>query len=232
MDVFGGCAAFCGIGSPLTHAVGLGIGLNLTAVECEAELARLEQFFRAREATPNLEISTLAEFHLLELLVQRGYQPFEWNHVLWRKLEQGEWLPPSRVEVRRTADPEAWSLTLLRGFLGRELVTSEELAIGFALFHASGARAYTAYVDGVAAGCGLLSLHDGVGLFHADSTLNEFRGRGVQAALIRARLIDAVAAGAWVATAATGPGTVSQRNYERQGFHVLYARQGLARESK
>jgi GNAT superfamily N-acetyltransferase len=229
-DVFGGTAAFAGAGSPLTHAVGLGIGLNLTAPQLDQEYGRLESFFARNLVSPNLEVSTLAEFHLLDLLVTRGFKPFEWNHILWRRLRPGDWLPPSRVDVRQSTDGEQWSCVVAQGFFERTEISEAEMNIGRPLFRSGGARAYTAYVDGQPAGCGALFLHEGLALFHCDSTLPAFRGHGVQAALIRRRLIDAVASGAWLATCATAPGSISQRNYERQGFSVLYARLGLLRE--
>lgn len=54
--------------------------------------------------------------------------------------------------------------------------------------------------------------------FFADSTLPEHRGRGVQRALIAARLALARDAGCDLAFAATAAGSASQRSYERAGF--------------
>jgi hypothetical protein len=225
-------AAYAGTGSPLTHAVGPGVGLNLSDGEWQAGLDRMERFFRERGATPAVEVSTLADFRLLELLGSRGYRPAEWNHVLWRRLERGEWLgaAPRDVAVQLARDAEGWSRNLARGFFARDEVSAEEEQIGIPLFHARGAQAYEAVLGdsgGVVAGCGALTVGDGVALFHADSTIEGYRARGVQAALIRRRLGDALDGGATLATAATMPGTVSQRNYERYGFQVLYARLNL-----
>jgi hypothetical protein len=50
----------------------------------------------------------------------------------------------------------------------------------------------------------------------------------VQTALIRARLAFAAAAGCDLAAVNTVPGSVSQRNAERQGFRVVYTRALLA----
>lgn len=64
-----------------------------------------------------------------------------------------------------------------------------------------------------------------------DAVLPRFRGRGLQKALIRARLWDAVAAGCDLATASTLPSTPSQRAYEACGFRVAYPKVEMARDA-
>jgi len=71
-------------------------------------------------------------------------------------------------------------------------------------------------------------IHDGLAALFADSTTVSCRGAGLHAALIRGRLRDAAAAGCDLATAATLPGSNSQRNYERRGFQVVYTKAILA----
>jgi GNAT superfamily N-acetyltransferase len=62
------------------------------------------------------------------------------------------------------------------------------------------------------------------------STLPEFRRRGVQTALQHARLTFAAGAGCDLATTITQPGSASQRNAERRGFHVIYTRVKFLKE--
>jgi GNAT superfamily N-acetyltransferase len=62
------------------------------------------------------------------------------------------------------------------------------------------------------------------------STRHEFRRRGVQAALISARLEAGRAAGCDLAMSVTQPSSGSQRNLERQGFRVVYTRTKFTRE--
>ena len=68
----------------------------------------------------------------------------------------------------------------------------------------------------------------GLAILFADGTLPGARRQGLQSALIRARLHDAAARGCDLATASTLPGSLSQRNYERCGFQVVYTRAILA----
>jgi GNAT superfamily N-acetyltransferase len=62
----------------------------------------------------------------------------------------------------------------------------------------------------------------GVAHFYIDSTMPEYRGRGIQAALLRARLADARKAGFDLASVAPQPGDGSCRSVERAGFSLAY----------
>ncbi|ADV66405.1 N-acetyltransferase [Deinococcus maricopensis] len=59
---------------------------------------------------------------------------------------------------------------------------------------------------------------------HLGSTTPTARARGVQTALLHARLTHARAAGATLAVMSARPGTASARNAERAGLHLAYAR--------
>lgn len=85
-------------------------------------------------------------------------------------------------------------------------------------------RTYIAYVDGEPAGFGQLHMANGVGSLALAGTLKEFRGRGVQTALILRRIADAAAAGCDLIATQTGNGTASQRNMERLGLRVAYTK--------
>jgi GNAT superfamily N-acetyltransferase len=61
------------------------------------------------------------------------------------------------------------------------------------------------------------------GLFGA-STLVEFRGRGVQTALLHARLRRAEEAGCELVMSLARPGSHSQRNITRLGLETIYTR--------
>jgi ribosomal protein S18 acetylase RimI-like enzyme len=55
-------------------------------------------------------------------------------------------------------------------------------------------------------------------------TLTEFRGRGLQTALLRTRMADAARAGCEYAVVVTQGGITSQRNCERLGFSAAYSK--------
>jgi len=72
-------------------------------------------------------------------------------------------------------------------------------------------------------------IHDHLVLICGDGTLPQFRHRGVQTQLLRARLAHAQREGCKLAAICTQPGSGSQRNAERQGFRTVYARTMLVR---
>jgi GNAT superfamily N-acetyltransferase len=83
---------------------------------------------------------------------------------------------------------------------------------------------FIAALDGIPGAAGALSLHKGVALFSGASTIPEMRRRGLQAALLEARLRYAFEHGYELAMMVTEAGSQSQRNAERQGFRIAYTR--------
>ena len=87
-----------------------------------------------------------------------------------------------------------------------------------------GTTAWLARVDDQPVGGGSLTILDGLSLISGDGTLPSYRHRGVQTLLLQCRLAHAAASGCELAAICTQPGSGSQRNTERQGFQVVYAR--------
>jgi len=95
-----------------------------------------------------------------------------------------------------------------------------------------GVTCFLASIDGQPAGGGAVSFRDGTASLFSTSVLPGFRRRGVQTALLQARLAAAAAAGCDLATVMTSPGSSSQRNVQRSGFAVAYTRLVVAREER
>jgi GNAT superfamily N-acetyltransferase len=74
------------------------------------------------------------------------------------------------------------------------------------------------------AGGALMSARDGVLQLGGAATHPQHRRRGIQQALLAARLTTARELGCNIAVVATQPGTQSQHNAQRCGFSLLYAR--------
>jgi len=68
-----------------------------------------------------------------------------------------------------------------------------------------------------------------VGLYGA-GTLNAYRGRGLQTAMLQRRMQAAAEAGCEYAVIITQGGTTSQRNAERLGFRVAYSKATLVKQ--
>jgi GNAT superfamily N-acetyltransferase len=148
--------------------------------------------------------------------------------ILVRSVDKAERFPdlPPGLAVHRAApeDAAAWVHTSLAGFAPPGSDPSFDRAPFFeAGFHGQFAVYFTATVAGTVAGGAALGIHGGAAHFFADSTLPAFRGRGVQGALIAARLSHAREVGCDLACAATAAGSASQRNFERAGFAPAYS---------
>jgi GNAT superfamily N-acetyltransferase len=80
------------------------------------------------------------------------------------------------------------------------------------------------------AGAAAVAIRRGLTALFTASTRVAFRGRGVQTALLQARLALAAAMGCDLAVVQTKPGSASQRNVERVGFCLAYTKVTMVRE--
>ncbi len=99
LPVGGGYAVFMGVGSPLSQVQGVG----LYGPVGDAELERMESFYRERGAPIQMELASLADSSLLGLLSRRGYRAVEQTHVLVRPLGSRE--PADEVPSPREKGP-------------------------------------------------------------------------------------------------------------------------------
>ena len=83
---------------------------------------------------------------------------------------------------------------------------------------------FLARVDGAPAGAAVLSIHDDIGYLAAGSVLPAFRGRGVHAALIAARLRRANTRQCRIVCGNAAWGSQSQRNQQRAGLAIAYVK--------
>jgi hypothetical protein len=221
--VAGGIAVFCGAGSPLTHALGVGMHGPVTA----EDLDDLEAFFEQRNAPVTLDVCPHADVSLREVLAHRDYRAAEFINVMVRSLSPDETIEArSGVEVH-PAEPhehDDYVRAVIGGFFGRSELTEDEMRLGSTLFHMPCTTAFLATVDGHVAGGGGLSVRNKVASLFGDATLPEYRNRGVHTAVIRARMLAGAAHGCDVITAGTMPGSTSQGNFERLGFRVAYTK--------
>jgi GNAT superfamily N-acetyltransferase len=215
IEIAGGYASFCGVGSPLTHAIGLG----LNGLVAAAEFDRLESFYKSRGSAINLDLYPHADWSMFELVAARGYRIVECNNVLVGPVAGS---PAARVQI--AAATEAWARTVIEGFFPQTDFSESELDVCRRLLKMENATAWLATVDGNPAAAAAMNTRGKLALLFADSTLGKYRGRGLHLALIRARLKHAADQGCDLATASTAPGSTSQRNYERAGFRVVYTK--------
>ncbi len=227
LEVAGGVAFFASPSYPVNQVVGMGLHGEVTA----HDINLVEDFFRRRGVPSTVVVSPLAHESLRALLGERGYGIAEFNSVLIRRINPQEpFTSPPGVSVERVT-PEtsrAWMSAIAKGF-AQEIAVAEDVFGGFAAL--PGALAFLARIeDKVVGGCGGRVIPEaGIAAFFGTATVPEYRGRGVQSALIARRLHEAALAGCEYAVVSTHPGSGSQRNMERRGFHVAYTKAVMMR---
>lgn len=215
-------AMFDGPLSPLTQSFGLGLS---GALEDE-EFDELEAFFRDRGAPVQHEVSPLIGPETLGRLNARGYQVTEFSTVMARSTHDGI-VEPTQVRVRMVGAAEAdlWSRTAADGWASESAELSNFIrSFGRIITHSAGVHCFLAELEGRPAAAAALSLNGGIALLAGASTIPQARRKGMQQALLHARLRFAAEAGARLAMMVAAPGSGSQRNAERQGFRVVYTR--------
>jgi GNAT superfamily N-acetyltransferase len=227
-EVAGGWAAFAGAGFPVNRAVGLGMSRPVTA----EDLDEVEHFYEELGAVGQVDVCPYADPSLVGLLRSRGYTLLRFFSVLTRPLvvedaaAPGAAAAPCAVELVGPEHAELWAQTAARAFTNRQTVPADhiDLLLARAATTRPGVRCFLARSGDEPAGVGAVNVHERVATLFSAATMPAFRRRGVQAALVAARLGEAARAGCDLAAVLAEPASDSERNLERSGFRGLYTR--------
>jgi hypothetical protein len=237
LPIAGGQAVYAGPSAPMTKLIGLGFDgpVDLSV------LSEVEREWRDRAEPVRVEISNLADPTVSEALTERGYRLRGFENVLGRllkTLEPVEPKPELKVEIAQEADTKTWMNIAVTSFSELDgtgsgpddSVSREELKRLLTEFMVvPGFVRYLGRIDGQPVGEASMRLDQGLAQLCGAGTLPEFRGRGMQKALLARRLFDAKAAGCDLAVVTTAPGSRSQANVMQRGFALLYTRAVLVR---
>ncbi len=226
MEAAGAFAMFDGIESPCTQTFGLGVFDEVT----NADLDKIEAFFKERNAPVLHEVSPLADASLFALLNERGYQPLEFTSVMYRPLEReiNLGVPVNSKIVTRiieAGEEKLWARTSARGWV-TEMPELFDFMNEFGEISArcAGAKSFLAEIENQLIAAGALFIYDGTALLAGASTVPEGRRQGAQTALLDARLRYAAEQDYTIAMMGALPGSQSQRNAEKNGFRIAYTR--------
>jgi len=223
IECAGAYAVFDRIDSPVTQTFGLGIFQELTA----ASLDVIERFFLDRGAQVLHEVSPLAGVGALGLLCARQYRPIEISNVMYRPVEKPatEEYGDARVRVMGPEEAQLWATVSAKGW-SHEHPELLDFVLQTAAISAAREQSpcFLAELEGQLGAAASLCIHKGVALFAGAATIPEMRRRGLQSALLQARMRYAFDHGCDVAMMVAEAGGGSQRNAERQGFRIAYTR--------
>ncbi|GGL10424.1 GNAT family N-acetyltransferase [Deinococcus radiotolerans] len=182
------------------------------ATPTEADLSAFEAFSAQHAAPITLHVLSPFVNAALPLLTARGYVLSYTLHAYTRDLRD---LPSTpALEVTAETDPATWAALSGQGFgPGSEPIMRVVAGL-------PGTQRFTAHVDGQHAGTAALNVQGNVAALFGTSTRPQWRGRGVQTALLAARLHAARGQGAALASVFATPGSDSERNIRRAGFQL------------
>ncbi len=233
----GGVATYAGPESPLNKVAGLGIERALTG----EELDRIEGRFAAMNAPVQVELSSHADSQVGELLARRGYRLVAVENVLGRSISHEDACAPAagQIAVAHADSIETWLSAVIDGFavpdstnvpahdnFPRDVLERVLRDMG----GASGFVRYVARLDDEVAGAASMRIDGDIAQLSGSATRAEYRRRGVQTALLAARLAEGARRGCTLALVTTQPGSKSHGNVHRAGFELLYVRSILRRD--
>ena len=234
IEVAGGHALVVAPGSPLNGVEGLGFGDDPFTPD---DLLRIEKLFAAHDEPVNISVCPLGDLSVPLVLGENGYAPIDFENVLYLNLDEvgpEDGAPSCAPEDLRAPDPRVsthvtdpselkqWAAVVARGFATGGMPTPVEHQTADLLANRGDATHVLGMFDDDPAGTGRLAMRKRIAYLNSDSTLPQFRGRGIQSAVLRSRIWIAKAADCDVAIIEATPGSKSQRNMERQGFRVAW----------
>lgn len=228
----GGLATYAGEGSPLNKVAGLGFAESPS----QNELADVESVFARLGAPTQIELSTLAQPDTGAMLQECGYELQGYEHVLALPLARWRTSPAhSTIEVTPCPDAqlETWLDVVVEAFTNldsrgaspHEVFEASSLrrAVGD-MARADGVRRLSAFSEGSLVGGASMFIDGSIALMCGAGTRPAYRRRGVQGALLAARLRMARDTGCDLGVVTTLPASQSQANVQKRGFQLLYAR--------
>lgn len=225
------CEEFCGghlVFVQRTSLVGRAHGLGFSGQVTAEDIEHVVDFYFRREADAQVDVCPYADPSLFESLNRAGFQVAEFNQTLARWIGRDESFTPTSkdFEIRPVQPPEGreWSGVLAQVFFGDQ--ASEFLHFFEPWTSHEHTLCLCAFISGkmVGGAAGLIVPEHRMAGFFGAAVLPEFRGRGIQAALLQERLRRTQQAGCDLAVTLTMPGSTSQRNAERAGFRTAYTK--------
>jgi hypothetical protein len=225
-ELAGGCLAFSGNDVPLTRAIGVGTAGPVS----EEEVDSVESFYMSRDSDVRIVVSERTNSSLPTMLRSRGYRSDDFMQNWWLRLQEATAPPMSGdIEIVRAGrtQADAWARTVAAGFAEEKSAVDEKtipqrvVDTFYCLGFADGAQPFFAKRNGIIAGGGVLHIIGETASIRTTSCRLQHRNKGVQIALLTARLETAIKAGCRFAFSSTDQPGASSRNLQKFGFNTL-----------
>lgn len=218
-------AIYTGSDMPLNRAVALGMSGPVSPEDFES----VENFYSRHNLPAKIDFCPYADERLLRRLASRGYLPHSLFTTLVRPLPAEDLAANvSNIDIRLVDEQslETWVRTISQGFIGMDRIPEGDLNPEFATiaYHKPSTYCFLAHIDNEPVGGGAIRIETGLATLFSASVRTKFRRRGVQKALMIARLQFATERGCNLATVLATPGSASERNIQRVGFQIAYTK--------
>ena len=220
LSIAGGTAYFFAPDVPMNKAACLGIDRDVT----DADIDALTAFYVERGAPARVVVADLSDPTLAPRLEERGYRSVADQHGLIGDVRAMDGAYDERV--RPAHDLRAWAVAATEAWPGADPRAPDAHVVGECLGYAAVTVPLEIVLDGKIAAVGATGVKDEMGGLYFGNTLPWVRRRGLQAALIRHRIKLLQERDARYVRATTAAGGSSERNAERAGMHIAYARTG------
>ena len=229
-EVAGGLAVLKTRGSPFSMALAMGLDGPVSAEDVD----EVEDHLGQAGAGVQVLVAAPADPSLAAELARRGYRLERFHQVWWRPplpLPLPLSGPSAELEVRPilAREESAWAHAFALAFVGRPPASPAAAAALRGMIRAEGNVCFAALERGEVVAVAIASVHGGGATLSGAGVVPHHRGRGLQGALVRARLGWAAERGCDLAASVTDPGTASQRTLERAGFRCGYPRAVMVR---
>ncbi|MEM7734457.1 MAG: hypothetical protein AAF267_01590 [Deinococcota bacterium] len=196
------------------------------ATEHKDLLEQIVAWYRDQGVVCTIEtVPHLADEPLLQELTRLGLAVTEFNTVFYAFPTSDLPPPPTSIDVKTYVGDDLNEFAALYATLFPNLSASKKEAFQqetVARHSLPGWRCYLAWVGGELGAYSRMYVNGETASFSGAMSLPTFRGRGLQAALLRQRTVEARDLGCNLLVSQAMPGTTSQRNMERAGFRVAY----------
>lgn len=232
----GGTMARSTPGSWCNYAAGFGLDGPASRDDVDAMI----RFYEEKGIEPRLETCPFVHKDLLAIFEDLRFVVRQFEFIYFRELDRATpartpFAPPpglriDAVDKRDQAAVRRFALLAMSGFYPPGTGPSDD-DIRLCMKSTKNPRTVpvVASIDATPVGAGGMEVVGDVATLFGVSVLPEYRGRGVQQALLAHRLNLAAERGAKIATIGSLPASPTERNARRMGFQVAYVKAILVR---
>jgi GNAT superfamily N-acetyltransferase len=231
LEIGGGRAAR----GPLGIWANIAMAMGLDGPVSRDEIERTIEWYTSAGVEPRFEVCPYVHPEFLRECENAGLVVRAFENIFWQPLERGRRIPTMhdtppdlKIITIDRSDPAAcaqYGECIARGFApaGAEPPAADIDAYTRVAAHRR-TTAMLAILDGRCIGGGATEVAGEIATLYAMSVLPEFRRRGIQQALMAARLEYAASQDARFATIGARPAIATGRNALRMGFSLAYTK--------